>query len=1723
MKRALIRRTLVSATEPMAAAVRVGNWRLEMRNFPGVCATRLKKTCRRAFALPVFLLLALALQGTAMAQSATVMTDKTDYAPGDPVTITGSGWQPGETVTLQFAESPLYDTPPNLSAVADANGNIFNNQFSPDSYDVKITFTLTATGNLSGLQAQTTFTDSRTVTAVTLNGASAVTVAAGAAISASVTVNLNSGFFVGDQWDSSGWRISTTAPPPVTCVDTPNHSVSGFFTSQNFTETFNITAPATVGTYNAYFIAYQSDGTTCNSGASSTFTMTNAVTVYGPAAKLAFSQQPANAAAGTSISPAITVLVQDSSGNTVLNSSASITMAIANNPGGGTLSGTTTVNAVNGVATFSNLSINKAGTPYTLTASSTGLTGATSNNFNITPGTATQLIFTTPPSTSGTAATPWAQQPVVTVEDAFGNVATNYNTGVTLAINTGTGTLTCTTNPVTPSSGVATFSGCSLDKATSYTLKATSGTITDSTTHPSITISVGPATKLGFGTQPSNTQAGSSISPAVTVQVQDAGGNVVTSSSASIGVAIGTNPGGGTLSGTTPVNAINGVATFSDLSINKTGTGYTLSATSTGLTTATSSNFNITPGPATKLAFTTQPGGTITGGTAFPTQPVVTVEDALGNTVTTSSLSITLTITAGTPTSGGPGTLTCTTDPLNASSGVATFAGCRINTTGTGYQLHAAATGVTAADSSAFNVNLGPATKLAFGTQPSNTVAGSQITPAVTVQVQDAGGNVVTTSSASIAMAIGTNPGGGTLSGTTPVNASSGVATFSNLSINKTGTGYTLSATSTGLTTATSNTFNTTPGSATQLIFTTQPSTPDTAGTAFGTQPRVSVEDANGNVVTTDGTDAVTLAITNGTGTAGATLTCTTNPVTVVSGVATFAGCNINLAGSGYTLTATSGSLTSAVSTAITINHGTATKLVFTTQPDGAATGGTAFPTQPVVTVEDAFGNTVNNGTGSNASITLAIGTNPSGGTLTCTNNTVTASAGVATFANCRIDKAGNGYTLTASASGLTGATSNAFNVAVGPAAKLGFGQQPTNTAAGSISPAVTVQVQDAGGNVVTTSSASIAMAIGTNPGGGTLSGTTPVNAASGVATFSDLSINKTGTGYTLSATSNGLTTATSSNFNITPGPATKLAFTRQPGGTITGGTAFPTQPIVTVEDALGNTVTTSSLSITLTITAGTPTTGGPGTLTCTTNPLSASSGVATFASCNINTAGTGYQLHAAATGVTAADSSAFNVTVGAAAKLAFGTQPSDTFDGLPITPAVTVQVQDAGGNLVTTASNSITIAIGTNPGGGTLSGTKTVNASSGVATFSTLSINKTGTGYTLTASATGLTGATSSTFNILAGAATKLVFGTQPSNTAQSFPIYPAVTVQVEDAGGNVVTTSSAAVSMAIGTNPSSGTLSGILAVNAVNGVATFTNLAIDNTGTGYTLVASSLGLTPATSNAFNIVVPSATYIQPFNSGHGWSYTQTGCSVGIIGSCTPSASAATNCATSPCVDASVFAGLQTGGDETGYFQNPAGYTWQTLGVPANAIVTSVEGGWYDNSGGLLSSCATGTTAGIQIFDSTNGTEITTPSVVANIATNGDTSGVTHALGSPATVNTGYQSSSTGITLRFNLNVDTAGFLGTCTLYADNFQLLITYTSGGGGAKPRKGQVVIAWNGKPHGTVSEASAYNVKLSGAAAPLTWADLKPVPDGRSGFVLDPSALKGKGRRVTKVAKE
>src|SRR5439155_5820692 len=122
--------------------------------------------------------------------------------------------------------------------------------------------------------------------------------------------------------------------------------------------------------------------------------------------------------------------------------------------------------------------------------------------------------------------------------------------------------------------------------------------------------------------------------------------------------------------------------------------------------------------------------------------------------------------------------------------------------------------------------------------------------------------------------------------------------------------------------------------------------------------------------------------------------------------------------------------------------------------------------------------------------------------------------------------------------------------------------------------------------------------------------------------------------------------------------------------------------------------------------------------------------------------------------------------------------------------------------------TGNVAMALGANPGGGTLSGTTPVAAVGGVATFTDLIINKTGTGYTLTASASGFTAVISSAFDIIAGTATQLAFTVQPSNTMAGAVITPAVQVSVLDGAGNLVPGFTGNMTVALGNNPGGSTL---------------------------------------------------------------------------------------------------------------------------------------------------------------------------------------------------------------------------------------------------------------------------------------------------------------------------
>ncbi len=470
----------------------------------------------------------------------------------------------------------------------------------------------------------------------------------------------------------------------------------------------------------------------------------------------------------------------------------------------------------------------------------------------------------------------------------------------------------------------------------------------------------------------------------------------------------------------------------------------------------------------------------------------------------------------------------------------------------------------------------------ATGSVPAAAGIGSLSAP--TLSTPTAGAGTVSLSWSSVsAPAAGTvkyyvSRSGGTVGGSCPSTAATATTSLSCQDAGLAHGVYTYTVTAVWQSwTATSTSVNVTvqSGAAAQLVFTQQPAS-STGATAFPTQPKVTVEDAAGYVVTGD-SSTVTLTIASNPG--NGTLSGCSQLES--AGVITFAGCAINTAANGYTLSASDGSLTSATSSSFNITVGPATQLAFTQQPSNG-TGGVALPTQPKVAVEDAGGNVV---TSYGSSLTVALGSNPTGTTISCSQS---MSGGVDTFSGCTINPAATGYTVLVSQTGLSSATSAAFNISVGPATKLAFTQQPASSTGGTAFPTQPhVSVEDAGANVVTGDASTISLTIATNPSGGTLSACAN-SESSGVFLFTSCQINKSGTGYTLKATDGSLTSATSAAFNITVGAASQLVLSASTTSPTVGATDNLT---LTAQDAGGNTVTTftGSKSITFSGPANSP------------------------------------------------------------------------------------------------------------------------------------------------------------------------------------------------------------------------------------------------------------------------------------------------------------------------------------------------------------------------------------------------------------------------------------------------------------------------------------------------------------------------------------------------------
>ncbi len=314
-------------------------------------------------------------------------------------------------------------------------------------------------------------------------------------------------------------------------------------------------------------------------------------------------QPPASVTAGSPFG--LTVEAEDTSGDLLSSFNGTVTVALASNPGGASLGGTLTATASGGVATFSGLTLNKAASGYTLEVSASGIGAGVSSPMTVMVAAASRVVITSQPPASVTAGSGFGLQ--TSIEDAYGNVETGDNTDVvSAALASGPrGATLGGTLSATVSEGVATFSGLTLTRAgAGYTLGVSTGTF--SATSSALTVTPAAAAQSVITQQPpASVTVNSSFGLQATIE--DAYGNVETSSSSTVKVAISNNPAGAKLGGTLSEKATKGVATFSGLTLNKVGTGYTLQVTSSGLSSATSSVITVTNTAAISMAAASVP------------------------------------------------------------------------------------------------------------------------------------------------------------------------------------------------------------------------------------------------------------------------------------------------------------------------------------------------------------------------------------------------------------------------------------------------------------------------------------------------------------------------------------------------------------------------------------------------------------------------------------------------------------------------------------------------------------------------------------------------------------------------------------------------------------------------------------------------------------------------------------------------------------------------------------------------------------------------------------------------------------------------------------------------------------------------------------------------------------------------------------------------------------
>jgi titin len=435
-----------------------------------------------------------------------------------------------------------------------------------------------------------------------------------------------------------------------------------------------------------------------------------------------------------------------------------------------------------------------------IVSTSGGVTGVTmtspGSGYTSTP----TVTFPAPSGATGTAATGYA---VTNITNSGSVFSVTVGFAITATFNSGSSVLTLVDatsglqigQPITgagiaPSTTITGFSGDSAGSQVTLSVSTTAGS---GSTGEQLNVTSGG---VGYGSAPTVIFSGGGGTGAAGFATVTNG--VVTS------VTVTNGGAGYTSAPTVTLTGGGGTGAIATAALNGTVTSVNVTNGGSGYSAANPPNVTFVGGGGTGAAgVATVVNGVVTGititnvGSGYSSTPTVVFSS--GNAIATATLSFTVTTATIAPNSNGG---------FNVSSGHTYFAAGTYTLTVTINDVGGASTSVT----STVVVPPQTANHLVFLQQPSTTVAGGTMKPAVVVQVLDAFNNLVVADNIDVVkLALFTNPGKATLSGTLSATVTSGTATFSNLSINNAGVGYVMSATSGTLPVLLSNAFNISP------------------------------------------------------------------------------------------------------------------------------------------------------------------------------------------------------------------------------------------------------------------------------------------------------------------------------------------------------------------------------------------------------------------------------------------------------------------------------------------------------------------------------------------------------------------------------------------------------------------------------------------------------------------------------------------------------------------------------------------------------------------------------------------------------------------------------------------------------------------------------------------------------------------------------------------------